>query len=86
MDAMLTSIEAFFPNDYDLQDLVCSMELLKYKRMEGMFARRLAISGRMKNDDNCDIGKLSNSLILYFLIHVVVLNINIFTRISWMVV
>lgn len=55
MAAVLTCIEAFFPDNYDLQDMVGNVELLKYKNMEGMFGRKLAIMGRSKNEDNFDI-------------------------------
>ncbi|KAL6506028.1 hypothetical protein OROHE_022747 [Orobanche hederae] len=56
MAAVLACIEAFFPDNYDLQDMFGNVELPKYKNMEGMFGRKLAIMGRSKNEDNFDIG------------------------------
>ena len=56
MGALLTCVESFFPDDYDKQNVVCNHELLKYKGMEGIFGRRLAISGRSKNDDSFNPG------------------------------
>lgn len=56
MAAVITCIEAFFPDDYDLKDLVGNVELLKYKNMEGMFGKKLAIMGRTRNKENFDIG------------------------------
>ncbi|WOH03861.1 hypothetical protein DCAR_0623261 [Daucus carota subsp. sativus] len=51
MEGLLTCVESFFPDDYDKQNLVCNHELLKYKAMEGIFGRKLAISGRSNNND-----------------------------------
>ena len=56
MGALLTCVESFFPDDYDKQNVACNHELLKYKGMEGIFGRRLAISGRSKNDDSFNHG------------------------------
>lgn len=52
MSALLTCVESFFPDDYDKQNLVCNNELLKYKEMEGIFGRKIAVSGRSKNDEH----------------------------------
>lgn len=69
MAAVITCIEAFFPDDYDLQDMVGNVELLKYKNMEGMFGKKLAIMGRMRNEDNFDIGILFNSIVFTTQLH-----------------
>lgn len=50
MGALLTCVESFFPDDYETQNLVCNTELVKYKNMEGIFGRKLAILGRTNND------------------------------------
>ena len=42
MTAMITCIEAFFPHDYDLKDLVENVELLKYKNTKDMFGKSLS--------------------------------------------
>lgn len=55
--SLLTCVESFFPDDYDKQNLVCNHELLKYKAMEGIFGRKLAISGRSNNNDTFNPGK-----------------------------
>lgn len=45
MDVIKTCIEGFSPNDFDDQHIVSNVELLKYKKMEGIFGRKLAIMG-----------------------------------------
>ena len=57
MDAVITCVEMFFPNDFKLQHLVSNVELLKYKRKVGSFGRDLAMTGCACNDDNYDPGK-----------------------------
>ncbi|KAI8539556.1 hypothetical protein RHMOL_Rhmol09G0192400 [Rhododendron molle] len=42
MDGVLTCVEAFFPDDVNVQDEVINRELLKYKNKEGGFGRPLA--------------------------------------------
>lgn len=37
MGALLTCVEAFFPNDFQTQNLVTNIELHKYKEMEDIF-------------------------------------------------
>lgn len=37
MEGVLTCIEAFFPDDYEMQHVVSNVELYKYKAMEGTF-------------------------------------------------
>ena len=57
MDAVITCVEMFFPNDFQLQHLVSNVELLKYKGKVGSFGRDLAKAGCACNDDNYDPGK-----------------------------
>ncbi|WOH02039.1 hypothetical protein DCAR_0521427 [Daucus carota subsp. sativus] len=57
MTAILTCVEAFFPDNFHVQHLVSNIELLKYKGMEGMFGKKLAKMGRMTNNDTFDVGK-----------------------------
>lgn len=52
MGALLICTEAFFPDDYEAQNSVCNIELHRYKAMEGIFSKKLAVLGRMHNDNN----------------------------------
>ncbi|GFS33653.1 hypothetical protein Acr_00g0029840 [Actinidia rufa] len=54
MDAFITCVEMFFPDDFQLQHLVSNVELLKYKGKVGLFGRALAMVGCACNDDNYD--------------------------------
>ncbi|PSS14347.1 Pescadillo like [Actinidia chinensis var. chinensis] len=61
MDAFITCVEMFFPDDFQLQHLVSNVELLKYKGKVGIFGRALAMAGCACNDDNYDpVGWWSN--------------------------
>lgn len=55
MECVLACIEAFSPYDFEMQHVVSNIELYTYKAMEGTFSRKLAISGRMNNDDAFDL-------------------------------
>ncbi|XP_074374431.1 uncharacterized protein LOC141714834 [Apium graveolens] len=52
MGAFITCVEAFFPDDFQIQNVVSNIELHKYKAMKGIFSKKLAISGRIKNNDD----------------------------------
>ncbi|KAL8113336.1 hypothetical protein AgCh_020597 [Apium graveolens] len=52
MGALPTCVEAFFPDDFQTQNLVTNVELHKYKEMEGIFSKKLVVSGRIKNDEH----------------------------------
>ncbi|GFS33428.1 HAT transposon superfamily protein [Actinidia rufa] len=54
MDAFITCVEMFFPDDFQLQHLVLNVELLKYKGKVSSFGRALAMAGCACNDDNYD--------------------------------
>ncbi|KAI8554220.1 hypothetical protein RHMOL_Rhmol05G0081800 [Rhododendron molle] len=54
MDGVLTCVEAFFPDDVNVQDEVINRELLKYKNKEGGFGRPLAAMGCATNNDTYD--------------------------------
>ncbi|KAG5565101.1 hypothetical protein RHGRI_001107 [Rhododendron griersonianum] len=56
MDGLLTCVEAFFPDDVNVQDEVINRELLKYKNKEGGFGRPLAAMGCATNNDSYDPG------------------------------
>lgn len=58
MDAFITCVENFFSNDFDMQNRVVNVELLKYKNASGMFGRKVAILGRSTNNTHFDPGKL----------------------------
>ncbi|XP_058223526.1 uncharacterized protein LOC131333175 [Rhododendron vialii] len=61
MDGVLTCVEAFFPDDVNVQDEVINRELLKYKNKEGGFGRPLAAMGCATNNDSYDpVGWWSN--------------------------
>ncbi|KAI8530132.1 hypothetical protein RHMOL_Rhmol11G0032000 [Rhododendron molle] len=61
MDGVLTCVEAFFPDDVNVQDEVINRELLKYKNKEGGFGRPLAAMGCATNNDTYDpVGWWSN--------------------------
>ncbi|XP_058183421.1 uncharacterized protein LOC131301254 [Rhododendron vialii] len=61
MDGVLTCVEAFFPDDVNVQDEVINRELLKYKNKEGGFGRPLATMGCATNNDSYDpVGWWSN--------------------------
>ncbi|KAI8559966.1 hypothetical protein RHMOL_Rhmol04G0217900 [Rhododendron molle] len=57
MDGILVCVEAFFPDDIDVQDEVITRELLKYTNKDGAFGRPLATRGCGTNDDSYDPGK-----------------------------
>ncbi|XP_057463951.1 uncharacterized protein LOC130753827 [Actinidia eriantha] len=59
MDAFITCVKMFFPNDFQLQNLVSNVELLKYKERVGSFGKDVAIAGCEHNDDNYNPGKYS---------------------------
>ena len=59
MDAVITCVEKFFQDDFQLQHLVSNVELLKYYRKVDTFGRALAMAGCAFNDDNYDPGKYS---------------------------
>ncbi|KAG5562686.1 hypothetical protein RHGRI_005418 [Rhododendron griersonianum] len=52
MDGVLTCVEAFFPDDVNVQDEVINRELLKYKNKDGGFGRPLATMGCATNIDS----------------------------------
>ncbi|XP_070669060.1 uncharacterized protein [Malus domestica] len=54
MDAMFTCVEKFFPNNFEVQNRVINIEMLKYKKKDGGFGRYLAEIGCVENDDNYD--------------------------------
>ncbi|XP_074340527.1 uncharacterized protein LOC141678175 [Apium graveolens] len=56
MGALLTCVEAFFPDDFQTQNLVTNVKLHKYKKMEGIFSKKLVVSGRIKNDEHFNPG------------------------------
>ncbi|KAF7113036.1 hypothetical protein RHSIM_RhsimUnG0167600 [Rhododendron simsii] len=56
MDGVLTCVEAFFPDDVNVQDEVINRELLKYKNKEGGFGRPLATMECATNNDSYDLG------------------------------
>lgn len=58
MDAFVTCVDNFFPNDFDMQNKVVNVELLRYKDVKGMFERKVAIFGRSTNDAHFDPSKL----------------------------
>ncbi|KAF7152433.1 hypothetical protein RHSIM_Rhsim01G0206800 [Rhododendron simsii] len=61
MDGVLTCVEAFFPDDVNVQDEVINRELLKYKNKEARFGRPLAAMGCATNNDSYDpVGWWSN--------------------------
>ncbi|XP_058210432.1 uncharacterized protein LOC131322890 [Rhododendron vialii] len=61
MDGVLVCVEAFFPDDINVQDEVINRELLKYKNKDGGFGRPLAARGCGTNDDSYDpVGWWSN--------------------------
>ncbi|KAG5532411.1 hypothetical protein RHGRI_026895 [Rhododendron griersonianum] len=61
MDGVLVCVEAFFPDDINVQNEVINRELLKYKNKDGGFGRPLAARGCGKNDDSYDpVGWWSN--------------------------
>ncbi|XP_038695445.1 uncharacterized protein LOC119992724 [Tripterygium wilfordii] len=43
MEAFLDCLEKFFPDDFTTQGIVSDDELIKYKKLEGMFGRKQAI-------------------------------------------
>ncbi|KAI8568908.1 hypothetical protein RHMOL_Rhmol02G0236900 [Rhododendron molle] len=56
MDGVLICVEAFFPDDVNVQDEVINRELLKYKNKDGGFGRPLATMGCATNNDSYDPG------------------------------
>ncbi|XP_058216745.1 uncharacterized protein LOC131327613 [Rhododendron vialii] len=54
IDGVLTCVEAFFPDDVNVQDEVINRELLKYKNKDGGFGRPLATMGCATNNDSYD--------------------------------
>ncbi|KAI8568907.1 hypothetical protein RHMOL_Rhmol02G0236900 [Rhododendron molle] len=54
MDGVLICVEAFFPDDVNVQDEVINRELLKYKNKDGGFGRPLATMGCATNNDSYD--------------------------------
>ncbi|KAK2654628.1 hypothetical protein Ddye_014484 [Dipteronia dyeriana] len=60
MDKFTKSIEysslsdMYFPNNFDMQDIVVNIEFTKYNRKEGSFGKPLAVKGCLNNDDNYD--------------------------------
>lgn len=54
MEGIFTCVEKFFPDDFEVQNIVINVELLKYKKKEGAFGRGMAEVGCAKNDDNYD--------------------------------
>lgn len=65
MDAIVTSIEKFFPYDIVIQDRMVTVDLLKYTDSLSMFGRKLAILGRSKNDAPFDPSKLFLSKLIF---------------------
>ncbi|KAF7140245.1 hypothetical protein RHSIM_Rhsim06G0070600 [Rhododendron simsii] len=55
MDGVLTCVEAFFPDDVNIQDEVINRELLKHNNKEGGFGRPLATMGCVTNNDSYDL-------------------------------
>ena len=51
-----TFAEMFFPNNFDMQDIIVNVEFTKYSRKEGSFGKPLAAKGCLNNDDHYDPG------------------------------
>ncbi|XP_050133114.1 uncharacterized protein LOC126609165 [Malus sylvestris] len=58
MDAMFTCVEKFFLDNFEVQNRVINIEMLKYKRKEGGFGRHLVEIRCIENDDNYDLGMI----------------------------
>ncbi|CAN6677209.1 unnamed protein product [Malus baccata var. baccata] len=54
-DAMFTCVEKFFLDNFEVQNRVINIEMLKYKRKEGRFGRHLVEIRCVENDDNYDL-------------------------------
>ena len=67
MDSIIICVE-FFMDDFTKQHQVINVELLKYKKKEGVFGRPLANAGCAINDDNYDPSKHIYLNITYLLI------------------
>ncbi|KAM7519613.1 hypothetical protein LguiB_018575 [Lonicera macranthoides] len=52
MNGLLICIEKFFSNDFDMQNHVTNVELLKYKNREGLFGHGIAVRACTKYDEN----------------------------------
>ncbi|KAB2617653.1 hypothetical protein D8674_013522 [Pyrus ussuriensis x Pyrus communis] len=52
MEGILTCVEKFFPDNYEVQNQVINVEMHKYKVKEGGFGRHLAEFGCVENDEN----------------------------------
>lgn len=77
MGALLTCVESFFPDDYETQNLVCNIELTKYKTMQGIFGRKLAILGRANNDNAFNPGIYIKYLLYNIIFHFSILLDNL---------
>ncbi|GKB10321.1 hypothetical protein Tco_0844244, partial [Tanacetum coccineum] len=55
-NAVFAFLEKFFPHDFEKQDQVMNIELLKYKGKEGDFGRMLAAKDCLENNGSYDPG------------------------------
>ncbi|CAN6584346.1 unnamed protein product [Malus baccata var. baccata] len=52
MEGIFTCVEKFFPDNYEVQNQVINVEMLKYRVKEGGFGRHLAELGCAEKDEN----------------------------------